>query len=203
MSADEFGVEDVEILTELMNIGFGAAAADLSSIIDLMVQISVPKVQILGLDEYRAFLTQFQETHKYLTISEQSFEGKVSGSGILILPGENPFFILSNVDSDIEESQEAGQDVLSDLTHLMVGASISKISELLEEMVSFNSPETVCWVESSFPESMIRNDEMHIVLEANFSLESGDHKGYLLLVTREESTAWLKEALVKFMDQYS
>lgn len=85
----------------------------------------------------------------------------------------------------------------------MVGASISKISELLEEMVSFNSPETVCWVESSFPESMIRNDEMHIVLEANFSLESGDHKGYLLLVTREESTAWLKEALVKFMDQYS
>lgn len=202
MSRHDFDQGDVEIITELMNIGFGAAAADLSMLIDVMVRISVPKVRVVSLSEYRQFLDDFKKEHKVLTVSSQTFLGKVSGSGILILPGEDPFYILSNVDGEVEKEQPAGEEILADLTNLMVGASISKISELLEEVVQFEESQVLCWKENGFPDTMFRNDEMHIVLEANFTMESGDHKGYLLLVTREESIPWLKKALKNFMDQF-
>ena len=202
MSRQDFDQGDVEIITELMNIGFGAAAADLSMLIDVMVRISVPKVRVVSLSEYRQFVDDFKKEHKVLTVSSQTFLGKVSGSGILILPGEDPFYILSNVDGEVEKEQPAGEEILADLTNLMVGASISKISELLEEVVQFEESQVLCWKENGFPDTMFRNDEMHIVLEANFTMESGDHKGYLLLVTREESIPWLKKALKNFMDQF-
>lgn len=196
------GTEEIEILAELMNIGFGAAAADLSSIIDIIINISVPQVQVLEGEGYQSFLSEFQSSNPYLTISMQNFLGKVSGKGILIIPGENPFFVLSRVDSEIEETQGAGMDVLNDLTSVMVGASISKISEILEDSVTFEEPEIQTWKADHFPESIMNSPQSHIVLEANFSLEESDYCAYLMLMTDESSLPFLKDALARFSEEY-
>ena len=55
---------------------------------------------------------------------------------------------------------------------------------------------------SAVPGNLFASDNLAIVLKTVFELNRQDVSGFLFIVTSQESFAWLKKALYKFLEQF-
>ena len=138
--------EEKDILQELMNIGFGSAAADLANFIDIHVILSVPTIRILetsGLIDYiKVEIIEYQN----VSIIEQNFWSKFKGVALLVFSAGAGKELLSMVGKRGEnpfESDPIGmleKEILMEIGNILVGACVGKVAELLGDYVSYSPP---------------------------------------------------------------
>jgi chemotaxis protein CheC len=202
--------EEIEILQEIMNIAFGNATADLVSIIDLYVVLSVPVVKVLEIGALQSTMLECLDQFSKIKIIAQKFWGEFKGAGILIFP-ENADKNLSNLFNDTDKNSDItsmstimGNDVLLEIGNLLIGACVGKITELLKSVVTF-SPPNIIGSNLNDHDSFIKtlNDKQRVILlKTVFEFEKKNVNGLLMILTNEESIAWLKNALNNFIAQY-
>ena len=206
---DMITAEETDILQEIMNIAFGRAASDLAEYIDIFVILSVPYIKLLQANDLPPYINQEIKDYDKVSVVEQNFWGKFKGNAFLVFPAGTGKRLISMFDGGNEISKsnpinELEKETFLEIGNILIGACIGKIAELLGDVTTYSPPRVV--VDKSIRGVVYDNlddpDNLAIVLRTVFEFNEKNISGYLFIVTKQESFAWLKTALHKFLEQY-
>jgi chemotaxis protein CheC len=202
---------EIDALQEIMNISFGSAAADLSDIIDIFIQLNVPEIRILQVPRLAEYIKNEIRDFDICSIVEQKYSGDFHGLAFLIFPfGVERELISYFENTDIktiesDELIELEKEVLMEIGNILIGACISRVFELLRSNATFFPPRTI--VGDKFQKLFLKNhfsdSDIAMTMKTNFSFQDRNASGYLFLVNSQDSIAYLKKALAEFLGRQS
>ncbi|HON60131.1 MAG TPA: chemotaxis protein CheC [Smithella sp.] len=201
--------EETDLLQEIMNIAFGRAAADLAEFIDIFVVLSVPQIKLLQIYDLPQHLHEEIQQIDKVSVVQQSFWGKFKGNAFLVFPAGSGRRIISLFDVEnkffqMEPSVEMEKDTFLEVGNILISACIGKIAELLGDVITYSPPRVV--IDQSLRgvvyDNMNDPDNLAIVLRTVFEFNQKNVSGYMFIITKQESFAWLKAALHRFLAQY-
>ena len=213
MDTTEIIISDVEldILQEVMNIAFGKASADLAEVIDIYVVLSIPDIKLLHTAEVPRYIEAEIKNLETISIIKQSYTGKFHGTALLLFPGgagKKLFSLFDNGNTSVSEGEDFSvvleKETLLEVGNILIGASVSKVAELLDDVVSYRPPRIV--IESK-PGDIVDWDLAEpegpaILMRTVFSFENRDISGLLFLIPSYKSFEWLNKSLNAFLEQY-
>ena len=201
--------KETDLLQEIMNIAFGRAASDLAEYIDIFVILSVPHIKLLQAFDLPAYINNEIKDYDNVSVVEQNFWGKFKGNAFLVFPSGTGKRLISMFDGGDEISKsnpinELEKETFLEIGNILIGACIGKIAELLGDVITYSQPRVV--VDKSIRGVVYDNlydpDNLAIVLRKFFEFNEKNISGYMFILTKQESFAWLKNALYKFLEQY-
>jgi chemotaxis protein CheC len=201
--------DETDTLQEIMNIAFGRAASDLAEYIDIFVVLSPPNIKVLQAFDLPSYLNSELKDYDKISVVEQNFWGKFKGNAFLVFPSGTGKRMISLFNSEnkifeSEPSYELEKETFLEIGNILIGACIGKIAELLGDVTTYSPPRVV--VENSLRGVVYDNlsdpDNLAIVLRTIFEFNEKNVSGYMFILTKQESFAWLKTALSKFLEQY-
>ncbi len=199
-----------DALQEIMNIGFGRAAADLAEIINLHVILSVPHIAVLQSEEVISYIhNQIPDTTDMSMIT-QFFSGRFNGGSFLVFPhGEGRKLLRifdgemallgENYDIDVLE-----KETLVEVGNIIIGACVGKIAEMLGDVVSYAPPRFFSQdqIFETLDDVLNASDSFAILFKTVFNFEQYNVSGYLFLVSQQSIMPWLKQAIAEFLGPY-
>jgi chemotaxis protein CheC len=201
---------ETDLLQEIMNIAFGRAASDLAEFIDIFVILSVPQIKLLQAFDLPTYINNeiMDYDQDKVSVVEQSFWGKFKGNAFLVFPSGTGKRMISLFDGkdelfESDPSHELEKETFLEIGNILIGACIGKLAELLGDVATYSPPRVV--VEKSLHsvyENILDPESMAIVLRTVFEFNEKNISGYMFVLTKQESFAWLKTALHKFLEQY-
>lgn len=202
--------EEKEILQEVMNIGFGSAAADLADVIDLYVILSVPVIRILKTCELPDYIKKEIVDHQDVSIIEQNFRAKFKGVALVVFSsgaGKGLLTLMGKREEIMLESDPIGtleKEILIEIGNILVGACVGKVAELLGDVVSYQPPRVLSGnlADIHISEGAFDPEDAVIVLQTVFHFSGRHVSGYLFLITSHDSINRLKQALHNFVRQF-
>jgi chemotaxis protein CheC len=175
-----------DALTELINIGFGRAAASLSRITGHRVLLEVPQVAIHPMTEVNAALGRVVRGD--IATVHQVFSGPVAGDALLVLDTAGAALIKQLLTDEMPlplAMDSSGQEVITEVGNILLNACLGMFGNLLKVQVSFSVPrltlETLGMVLDSLT---IDQQELRyaLVVHAAFRLRDNSLSGYLVIM---------------------
>ncbi len=209
MSEVGFGPLELDALKELMNVGFGRAAATLSEVMDLHVVLSVPRIELVPIDELAAHVGGEVDDPKSFNVVEQFFLGQFEGSSFLLLPeeeGRRLVDLLVGEDADADAPLDSlERDTIIEIGNIIIGACVSKVAELLGDVVTYRPPRFAAGAldRELLARYVKPGPGMALVMKTLFRFERRDVFGLLFLVTTDEGLGWLKRAVAAWLESLS
>ena len=189
----------LEALTELINIGYGRAAAALSELTGRRINLDVPKVAVYPIDEISRAL------HSVLTGEvasvHQVFSGPVSGNALLLLDHKAALLLNSLLlDTPVHPRrlQAAEREALTEVGNIVLNACLGVFGNLLQVHVTFSVPrldlESVDGVMRSIA---VGSQELQyaLMVHTHFSIKESTVRGYLVIILGITSFSRLVEEL--------
>jgi chemotaxis protein CheC len=196
-----------------MNIAFGNATADLAELIDIHTVLSVPDVRLIDFNKLTDYLGESIPENQTNSVAGQKFWGDFNGSGLLFLPSGSErvlsqYFSQTRTEQveddfrDLDDNVKSG--LLLEISNILIGACVGKISDLLNTMVSYTPPELLSLEKTdySFLLKHFHTEQRAIVMKTLFQFDEQDINGLLLIMTNDQSIDWLKKALHAFISAY-
>jgi chemotaxis protein CheC len=202
-------MEETDLLQEIMNIAFGRAASDLAEYVDIFVVLNPPQIKVLQAFDLPLYLNNEIKDYERVSVVEQNFWGKFKGNAFLVFPSGTGKRMISLFDNEnkffeSEPTHELEKETFLEIGNILIGACIGKIAELLGDVTTYSPPRVV--VENGLRGVVYDNlsdpDNLAIVLRTVFEFNEKNVSGYMFILTKQESFAWLKTALYKFLEQY-
>ncbi|HJV64889.1 MAG TPA: chemotaxis protein CheC [Geomonas sp.] len=200
-----------DALQEIMNISFGQAAAGLSEVINLYVTLSVPYIDVLAHDDVLRYIQAKIPDTREMSMVMQLFSGNFSGSSILVFPHGEGKKLLQMFSQGVD-SARGGHDIdvleresLIEISNIIIGACISKIAEMLGDVVSYYPPRFYAreQINDTLRETFAAEDSCAIFFKTLFQFEEFDARGYLFLVSNGTALEWLKKAIWEYLRKYA
>lgn len=210
MAEIQFSPLEKDILQELMNIGFGQAAADLAQVIDLSIELSVPDIQLFKAVDLSVHIAKEVAEDQEFSLVEQYFLGKFKGIALLVFPAKagkqlvSLFGLEDHRNSPSERLELLEKEAMIEVGNILIGACVGKITELLNDVVIYSPPRVMIQnvFNSTLPKNLFDPSSMAISMKTVFHFEQQKISGQLFLIANQESIIWLKSALNAFMEQY-
>ena len=124
---------------EVMNISMGAGATAMSTILDKKVNITTPRIETLGIDEF-----EFSYLEPVIGVLIKYVEG-IDGTNILLLREEDLKKILGHLlsmdPSEMVELDEIGMSAICEIMNQMMGSAASALATFLGQVVNISPPE--------------------------------------------------------------
>jgi chemotaxis protein CheC len=188
-----------DALVELINIGFGRAAAALSKLTGHRVQLEVPHVVMCPIDEMSDRLRPML-AHDIATV-HQIFSGPVNGDALLVLD-QNSAAILKELLTDEPalplEIDRSAREVVTEIGNIVLNACLGTFGNLLKVQVSFSVPHlTLDTLESVVGSVAIDRQGLRyaLIIHSSFRLRNSSLTGYLVIVLGVASIERLMQAL--------
>ncbi|MCX8056957.1 MAG: chemotaxis protein CheC [Ignavibacteria bacterium] len=175
-----------DAIAEIINISFSRAAKSLNELTGSRVIISVPKIELIEVDELENTLKNYIVGE--VTTIHQVFNGQVDGDALLIFDKEgskNIVKILLKEESSFDELNEAMREVITEVGNIVLSACLSMFGNLLNVKLKFSVPK----ISLDSLSQMLKTFEFDrteiryaLVIFMEFSLEGTDIKGFLVLI---------------------
>jgi chemotaxis protein CheC len=178
--------EQRDALTELINIGFGRAAASLSRLTGHRVQLEVPQVMICPVDELGDTLRPYIDGE--IASVHQVFSGPVAGDALLVLDQRSGGMLkelLTNEPALPLSIDASAREVIAEVGNILLNACLGMFGNLLKVQVSFAVPHVTLEGLEAVVESVVIEREglrYALVVHAGFRLKGGSVTGYLIIV---------------------
>ena len=191
-----------------MNISFGAVSAELTEIINTSIVLSVPKVALLSGKDFPNYLSDKLKLSPPFNIIEQSFSGKLNGHSLLVFPSGSEKKLVTMFEdlSDVAEEKisQLEKESLIEIGNILSGACVGRMAEHLNEVVFFTPPRLIMATTTSWmtQQDLVDPASIIILVKTEFKFASNDIEGYIFLITSQESFAWLKTALHRFVEHF-
>jgi chemotaxis protein CheC len=198
----QFTAVQQDALVELLNIGFGRAAASLSQLTGHRVIVEVPEVTVHEITELSSALQKVIRDE--VATVHQIFNGPVSGDALLVLDhqGASQLKELLTDEPALPLAIDASaREVLTEVGNILLNACLGTFGNLLKVQVSFSVPRLNLESLSAIVESLRINREglrYALVVHAGFRLRDREVKGYLLIVLSVSSL----DRLVRAVEQW-
>jgi chemotaxis protein CheC len=175
-----------DALIELLNIGFGRAAASLSELTGHRVLLDVPNVSVHPIEELTAALRQVVEDE--VASVHQIFSGPVGGDALLILDHRAAGMLkelLTNEPPLPLPIDPSAREVLTEVGNILLNACLGTFGNILKVQVSFSVPHLNLDTLHEVMRSLLINREglrYALVVHAGFKLRDAEVRGYLVIV---------------------
>lgn len=176
----------LEALTELINIGYGRAAAALSELTGRRINLDVPKVAVYPIGEISRALHSVLSGE--VASVHQVFSGPVSGNALLLLDHKAALLLNSLLlDTPVHPRrlQAAEREALTEVGNIVLNACLGVFGNLLQVHVTFSVPrldlESVDGVMRSIA---VGSQELQFALmvHTHFSIKESTVRGYLVII---------------------
>ena len=175
-----------DALTELINIGFGRAAASLSRLTGYRVLLDVPSVSIHPIDQLQQALAGMM-TGEIATV-HQVFTGPVAGDAFLALDETAAALLKELLTSEPAlplRLDASTQEVVTEIGTVLLNACLGTFGNLLKVHVTFSVPRLTVDTLGQVLESVtIEHHELRyaLVVHAGLRLRSDTVRSYLIIV---------------------
>jgi chemotaxis protein CheC len=182
----ELTVAQQDALVELLNIGFGRAAAALSQLTGHRVLLDVPQVTLHPIDEVGDTLERVVQGH--VASVHQIFTGPVSGDALLILDESGASILkelLTNEPALPLSIDASAREVITEVGNILLNACLGTFGNLLKVRVSFSVPHLSIENVGAILESLMVNHQgirYALIVHAGFRLRDTQVTGYLMIV---------------------
>jgi len=175
-----------DALIELLNIGFGRAAASLSELTGHRVLLEVPHVSIHPIQELKEALRAFVDDQ--VATVHQIFSGPVGGDALLVLDFKAAGMLkelLTNEPPLPLPIDASGREVLTEVGNILLNACLGTFGNILQVQVSFSVPHLNLDTLNAVMQSLLVNREglrYALVVHAGFRLRDAEVRGVLVIV---------------------
>ena len=175
-----------DALIELLNIGFGRAAASLSELTGHRVILEVPEVSVHPIDELNRTLRLFLDDQ--VASVHQIFSGPVGGDALLILNHSAAGMLKELLTNEAPlplPIDASAREVLTEVGNILLNACLGTFGNILRVQVSFSVPHLNLDTLHDVMKSLLVNREglrYALVVHAGFKLRDAEVKGYLVIV---------------------
>ena len=187
---------------ELMNVGVGKAAAALGRLVKAEVELSVPRIFLVPLDEIEKHtpVTGIQP----IAGSYSSFDGPLVGALGFVVPAASrrQFLVLVLGDEfDSDEAEVLEQDLLLEIGNIICNACIAGISNAFKIDLTTAPP---TFFAASPREALAemtgsRSNGQMLLVELDFALRSGELRVYLWMAMDEAATDRFRVHLGRYL----
>jgi chemotaxis protein CheC len=194
-----------DALVELLNIGFGRAAASLSQLTGHRVLLDVPTVSVHPIDEVgealgRVVPGQVASVH-------QIFTGPVGGDALLILDEHGAAILkelLTNEPALPLAIDASAREVIAEVGNILLNACLGTFGNLLKVQVSFSVPSLTIEHVGAVLQSLVVTQQTlryALIVHAGFRLRDTQVTGYLVIVLSVASLDRLIRAVEEWEGQ--
>jgi len=191
-----------DALVELINIGFGRAAAALSKLTGHRVQLEVPQVTMCPIEEMADRLRPMLANE--LATVHQIFSGPVDGDALLVLDQQSAAILkelLTDEPALPLEIDRSAREVITEIGNILLNACLGTFGNLLKVQVSFSVPHLTLDTLASVVESIAVDREglrYALIVHSSFRLRDSSLTGYLVIVLGVASIERLIAALERW-----
>jgi chemotaxis protein CheC len=195
MEIDEKALDSIR---ELINIGVGRAAGMLNEMTGCTIQLRVPVVRVVTIDE----LSRAEEIRAEDTLSTValSFDGPLSGLSALAFPPESAAALVLLLSGEPAESLELDAlriETLNEVGNIVINSVMGSIANILEQHFTYTLPRyqeipILTLARSASPRCP---EERVILAETHFTLENREIEGSILLILEVGSLESLLAAI--------
>ena len=191
-----------DALTELINIGYGRAAASLSQLTRRRIALEVPKVGLYQIEEAIATLRTVMQGE--VATVHQIFSGAVSGHALLLLDRDAALTLNALLIDEKHipgELHEAEREVLTEVGNILLNACLGVFGNVLRVEMSFSVPRFhVESVEDVLQTATVRSQELQyaLVVHTRFQVRTSNVTGYLMMILGVTSLSRLTAELDKW-----
>lgn len=175
-----------DALVELINIGFGRAAASLSKLTGHRVQLEVPQITMCPIEELSDRLRPLVQNE--IATVHQIFSGPVAGDALLVLDQQSASILkelLTNEPALPLDIDTSAREVLTEVGNILLNACLGTFGNLLQIQVSFSVPHlTLERLDSVVGSIAIGQFGLRyaLIVHAAFRLKHSSLTGYLVIV---------------------
>ena len=175
-----------DALVELINIGFGRAAAALSKLTGHRVQLEVPHITMCPIDQMGDYLRPLVKAE--VASVHQIFSGQVEGDALLVLDQHSAAILkelLTNEPALPLDLDRSAREVLTEIGNILLNACLAVFGNLLKVHVRFSVPHLhVESVENVLTSMVIDSEELAEALMSHtrFHVRASKVTGYLVIL---------------------
>ncbi|WP_148606388.1 flagellar motor switch phosphatase FliY, partial [Acetobacterium tundrae] len=129
---------EIDVIGEVMNISMGTAATAMSTILNTKVNITTPKIETIGVNEF-----EFTQLEPVIGVLINYVEG-IEGANVLLLKEADMKKILSQLfdmeTSDDIEFDEISKSAIGEIMNQMMGAAAGALASFLGKVVNISPP---------------------------------------------------------------
>lgn len=201
MSIAPLTTDQSDTLQEVVNIAMGQAGDRLARTLDVFVELSVPRIRLVHVSEIVKTVRAMISDRETITAVRQSFYDQLRGEAIVLFGASGclDLAVLMGYSSELDTIGE--QELLLDVSNVLIGACISGIGAQFHADLSFSPPSIMA--EHAPLETVLMPEnlswEYSLLVEVNFSLENSHFRSHLLILMTEEGIEALRESLERFM----
>ncbi|MFM8322800.1 MAG: chemotaxis protein CheC [Chloroflexota bacterium] len=187
-----------DALTELVNIGFGRAAASLSSLVRQRVYLCAPDVSVYLLPDMQAHLSILEPE---VATVHQIFSGQISGDALLILETEGAstlIGLLSDEPTPKVRLTPSDREALMEVGNILLNAFVGSFGNLLKVHVTFAVPRLrLDAIDDLLNTLEVGQQEIRytLLVQTSFTIAESQVQGFVALVMGIESLDRLFEAM--------
>jgi len=176
--------QQIDALTELINIGVGRAANVLNELTESHIVLKVPNIKLYPFEQLNKLNERFGDTP--LAAVMQNFSGEYEGRAALLFPTESALDLVEGITGEVPEADDIDaiqSATLCELGNIVINALLGTISNILEGSLNFDL--------SEYRQDKIlglipvdkRNEQEGFVLlsEVHFLIEKLDINGHIIL----------------------
>ncbi len=202
MNITPLTADQKDALQEVLNIAMGQAGASLALLLDSFIELSVPRIRIVNANKITETVMEMVGDRVEVTAVRQAFFDDLRGEAIVIFEQNGCKDLADLMGYQGELNAQAEQELLLDVTNVLVGAILNGITETLGTELSYSAPSVIA--EKISVKNIINQDDVPwthaLLLEVNYNLKDRDFQSHLLLLLTEEAIAALCIAIDKFLE---
>lgn len=190
-----------DVISELMNIGMGHAAASLSEMVGEEVLLKVPSVEFIH--HYNIINHIENMAGPEIAGVRQSFEGVFWGHALLLFPENDSLELVRALlqdDIPLEELSDMEQDALAEVGNIIINACLGSLSNVLGEGIDTSVP---VYLKGDVDEVIFSNndgiDRGMMLVRLDFNLPSKNINGYVAFTLDISSLEQLKNNIDNFL----
>jgi chemotaxis protein CheC len=190
-----------DALAELINIGYGRAAAALSELTGYRITLEAPSVGVYSLDEVCARLDRSMSGSTACV--NQAFSGPITGNAMLLLDEPAAVILSKLLDKDAAGStlDASSREVITEAGNILLNACLGTFGNLLEVQVTFAVPNLQVESVPTLLRTMTAKGEplTHgLLFQTQFYMRTSNVTGYLVMILGVTSLERLIVALERW-----
>lgn len=199
-----------DCMQEIVNVAMGQAGESLACLLEVFVQLGVPRINLVAADDITPQLKKMigEEENKVTAVRQAFFRNKgkldIQGEALLVY-SHSSLAELAELMS-YEEEQEgvnAESELLLDVSNILNGACLTGIAEQLESDFGYSPPSLIGTHVST--EQILSTDQLSwdeaLMIEVTYRLENRDFKCNLMFLMTGKSIEKLLQAIDEFLDE--
>lgn len=191
--------EQRDALQEIANLAMGQAATRLARLLDAFIELSVPRVRMVRVEEAAQTLREMTGIDESVTAVRQGFRSDIKGEALVICRSSGIGNLCALVNDPYVYSHESVSqtELMFDVANVLTGACVSCILNQLDRTPIFSAPGLLG--ENIALEDVFQADvlvwRIALLLEVNFALEDQTFRAHLVMLMAEDSICRMHEAL--------